>query len=158
MLTLNKIISQQLDYLKSKDKNLTKQKTIKSVLFCAGCLTKKPSDDFRNNSYSLTAKRSRCKKCEGTESMTCYRNDNERIQFLVKAGYLKADINKPRLTKTELKIVNLVAEGKMDKHISDSLGVVKGTIELHKLKIRKKLNLKTPGDLVVYAVKYKYGF
>ncbi|MCF8297782.1 MAG: response regulator transcription factor [Saprospiraceae bacterium] len=59
------------------------------------------------------------------------------------------------LTKRELEIVELFAEGLSYKEIADRLFISVRTVESHKNNIMEKLELKSIVDLVKYAIKHK---
>lgn len=58
------------------------------------------------------------------------------------------------LTEREIEIIRLVAEGMMNKEISDYLSISIRTVDNHKSNILRKLNLKTSIDIVKYAIKH----
>jgi DNA-binding NarL/FixJ family response regulator len=57
------------------------------------------------------------------------------------------------LTEREIEIIQLVAEGLMNKEISDQLNISIRTVDNHKSNILRKLNLKSSIDIVKYAIK-----
>ncbi|MBN2893402.1 MAG: response regulator transcription factor [Bacteroidales bacterium] len=57
------------------------------------------------------------------------------------------------LTERELEIIKLVAEGYMNKEISDQLNISTRTVDNHKAHILQKLNLKSSIDIVKFAIK-----
>lgn len=59
------------------------------------------------------------------------------------------------LSKRELEILKLVAEGYSNKEISERLFISIRTVETHKTHILNKLNLKSTVDLVKYAIRMK---
>lgn len=60
-----------------------------------------------------------------------------------------------RLTPREREIVQLIAEGKSNKQVADTLGISPGTAETHRKNILSKLNLHSTADLVRYAIRNK---
>lgn len=60
---------------------------------------------------------------------------------------------KVELTNRELEIVKLVAEGLLNKEISDQLKISIRTVDTHKANIIQKLKLKSSIDIVKYAIK-----
>jgi DNA-binding NarL/FixJ family response regulator len=56
------------------------------------------------------------------------------------------------LTRRELQILKLIAQGKMNKEIADDLGISKRTVEFHRANIMEKLNLRNLTELVRFAV------
>lgn len=58
------------------------------------------------------------------------------------------------LTEREIEIIRLVAEGMMNKEISDKLRISIRTVDNHKANIMRKLNLKSSIDIVKYAIKH----
>jgi PAS domain S-box-containing protein len=46
-----------------------------------------------------------------------------------------------RLTPTEVRVANLIRQGKTTKEIADAMGVAASTVDFHRLNIRRRLNL-----------------
>ncbi len=65
----------------------------------------------------------------------------------------RGELQKVELTERELEVVKLVAEGFMNKEISDQLNISIRTVETHKTNIIQKLKLKSSIDIVKYAIK-----
>lgn len=59
------------------------------------------------------------------------------------------------LTKREFEILALVASGKTNKEVAESLFISIKTVETHKTNILEKLGLRNTTDLVRYAIKNK---
>jgi DNA-binding NarL/FixJ family response regulator len=59
----------------------------------------------------------------------------------------------PQLTKRELLVLELAAEGKTSAEIASALFISRRTAEAHRANLMKKLGLKTQTDLVLYAVR-----
>lgn len=59
------------------------------------------------------------------------------------------------LTKREQEILFVLASGKPSKEAGDMLHIATSTVEKHKQNIKEKLNLKTIGELVNFAVSTK---
>jgi len=59
------------------------------------------------------------------------------------------------LSKRELQVLKLFAEGYSNKEISDKLFISLRTVETHKSNMISKLNLKSYVDLIKYAIKNK---
>jgi DNA-binding NarL/FixJ family response regulator len=60
------------------------------------------------------------------------------------------------LTPREIEIITLIAEGKTSKEIAEILFLSFRTIQNHRTKIMRKLNLKKNTDLVKYAIRKGY--
>ncbi len=60
------------------------------------------------------------------------------------------------LTPREIEIIRLIAEGKSSKEIAEILFLSFRTIQNHRTKIMRKLNLKKNTDLVRYAIRKGY--
>ena len=58
-----------------------------------------------------------------------------------------------RLTAREREIVQLVAEGRSNKEVADTLGISVKTAETHRAAIMRKLELGNLSDLVRYAIR-----
>jgi DNA-binding NarL/FixJ family response regulator len=59
----------------------------------------------------------------------------------------------PQLTKRELLVLELAAEGKTSSEIAKTLFISRRTAEAHRANLMKKLGLKTQTDLVLYGVR-----
>jgi DNA-binding NarL/FixJ family response regulator len=57
------------------------------------------------------------------------------------------------LTKRENEVLELVAQGKSNQEVADSLFISTKTVETHKTNILEKLGLKNTAELVKYAIK-----
>lgn len=62
-------------------------------------------------------------------------------------------VRSPQLTKRELLVLELAAEGNTSAEIAGSLFISRRTAEAHRANLMKKLSLKTQTDLVLYAVR-----
>lgn len=62
------------------------------------------------------------------------------------------------LTKTELNILKLIAEGKTSKEIGDEFFISFKTVENHRTNISRKLNLTGSNSLIKYAIKNRQLF
>lgn len=56
------------------------------------------------------------------------------------------------LTKREKEILVILSTGKISRDIADILNISMNTVEQHKKNIRKKLNLKTVGQLINFTI------
>lgn len=63
------------------------------------------------------------------------------------------DAPRLRLTHRERQIVQLLAEGKSNKEVANSLDIAVKTVETHRGRIMTKLGFKSLGELVRYAVR-----
>jgi two-component system, NarL family, response regulator NreC len=57
------------------------------------------------------------------------------------------------LTSREREILQLLAEGKANKEVATALNISPYTVETHRSHILEKLNLHTPAELILYAVR-----
>jgi two-component system response regulator NreC len=57
------------------------------------------------------------------------------------------------LTPREREILQLLAEGKNNKEVAAELNISPYTVETHRGNILEKLNLHTPAELILYAVR-----
>lgn len=62
------------------------------------------------------------------------------------------------LTKTELNILKLVADGKTSREIGDELFISHKTVENHRTNISHKLNLTGSNNLIKFAIKNRHLF
>ena len=58
------------------------------------------------------------------------------------------------LTDREFEVLELFGTGKTSKEIGATLGISHKTIDVHRIRIRKKLNLSTNADLMHFAVRW----
>ena len=70
-------------------------------------------------------------------------------QFLQSNRHINTDV----LTHREREVVQLIAEGKINKQIASTLDISVKTVETHRASAMRKLNLRTTADLVRYAVR-----
>lgn len=73
-------------------------------------------------------------------------------QSLIGGGPARVRASKP-LTTREREIVQLLAEGKLNRDVSGALGISVKTVETHRARVMRKLGVKTVADLVRYAVR-----
>lgn len=62
------------------------------------------------------------------------------------------------LSNREQEILNLIANGKTSKEISEILFIAKTTVDTHRKNMIKKLDLSSGNDLVKFAIDKKYKF
>lgn len=65
----------------------------------------------------------------------------------------QADENLPELTKREIEIMKLFANGFSNKEISNKLNISSRTVESHKNHIMQKMKFKSQVEIVRYAIK-----
>ncbi|WP_162054926.1 response regulator transcription factor [Pontibacter pamirensis] len=83
------------------------------------------------------------------------------IKFLHKPSVPEEDSDKPSrggsvLSKRELEVLGLIAEGFTNAEIADKLFTSKRTIETHRQNILEKTNAKNTANLVKYAIQNGY--
>ncbi len=80
---------------------------------------------------------------------------SSKVSELIFASYLGEGkfAEAPALTGREREIVQLVAEGKINKEIAVILGVSVKTVEAHRAAIMRKLKLESAAELVRYAIR-----
>jgi len=76
--------------------------------------------------------------------------------YIDKARKNGEDVSNPHeiLSKREIEILKMFAEGFINKEIADRLFISIRTVESHKNHIMQKLNLKTQVELVKYAIRH----
>ena len=57
-----------------------------------------------------------------------------------------------RLSNRELQVLNLIGQGKTTREVAETLGLSVKTVESHRQRIKKKLNLRTSAQLVQFAI------
>ena len=62
------------------------------------------------------------------------------------------------LSKRQIEILKLIAQGKTNQEIADELFIGKTTVETHRKNMIRILNLKGAGELLRYALESKYKF
>lgn len=65
------------------------------------------------------------------------------------------DDNLQVLSKRELEVLKLVAEGKRNKEIGEMLGIAPNTVETHRYSMMGKLDLRSVAEIVRFAVRKK---
>ncbi len=128
------------------------------------------SDDFIFNSLRAGAKGYLPKNTSKKELLAAIRTifsgsvffSNEVSDIILKSYVNNANPDSPRegseemLTKREKEVLTFFAEGKTNQEIADQLYISIRTVESHKNHIMQKLNLRTPVDLVKFAIKNKF--
>ena len=77
-----------------------------------------------------------------------------KISELVLRAYLsKAPRPESQLTVREQETLELLAEGKSNKEVAEALQISVKTVEVHRSRLMKKLNLRNMGELMRYAVR-----
>jgi DNA-binding NarL/FixJ family response regulator len=80
---------------------------------------------------------------------------SERILAAYSSGSKqRSDDGLHSLTDREFEVFQLVAEGKNAGQIAEALRISTKTVDVHKMNIRTKLNIREGGDLTVYAVRW----
>ena len=59
-----------------------------------------------------------------------------------------------RLTKQEIRVLALIAEGKTRKQIANLLFITTFTVDDHRVHIRQKLGLLTTADMIKFAIQH----
>ena len=59
----------------------------------------------------------------------------------------------PDLSRRELEVLRLIAEGVRSPAIANELGIAVGTVEVHRRNIMRKLGLHSVAELTRYAVR-----
>jgi DNA-binding NarL/FixJ family response regulator len=89
---------------------------------------------------------------------------NETIATLVFEDFYRKEVvqthseqqlRKTDLTKRELEVLALIAEGRNNREVADKLFISVKTVDTHRLHILDKLGLKNTAELVKYAIKNK---
>jgi len=78
-----------------------------------------------------------------------------KVSNTVLKGFLKDQrgASWPALTPREVEVVRLIAGGKTTKEVADLLGMSVKTAETHRGNVMRKLQLRSTGELVLYAVR-----
>jgi DNA-binding NarL/FixJ family response regulator len=58
----------------------------------------------------------------------------------------------PVLTPREIEVLQLIAQGKMNKEVADALGISVKTVEKHRQSLMDKLNIREAASLTRYAI------
>lgn len=90
------------------------------------------------------------KKYFSNEVIQVLYSDREEIEKETKQDELLKS-----LTQRELEILNLIAQEMTNQEIADSLFISKRTVETHRDRITKKLNIKTTIGLIKFAISKK---
>jgi DNA-binding NarL/FixJ family response regulator len=76
-------------------------------------------------------------------------------QYLHPAAPSPEEVQVNRLTPREREVVQLVAEGRSNKEIADTLGISLRTAETHRMNVMRKLSLRSASDITRYAIRNK---
>ncbi len=60
-----------------------------------------------------------------------------------------------KLTKREVTVIKLIAEGKVNKEIARALDISVRTVETHRLNIKNKLKIHSTAGLIKYAIEHE---
>jgi len=77
---------------------------------------------------------------------------NKILELLLENNKPKEEVQDEKLTNRELEVLQLVAKGLSTPKIAESLHLSIHTINSHRKNMLRKLNLKSPTELVVYAL------
>lgn len=75
------------------------------------------------------------------------------IREIIKLNKISNNEDSRLLSKREMEILKLVANGKSSQNIADELFISKRTVDAHRYRIMDKLKLKTLPDLIIAAIK-----
>jgi DNA-binding NarL/FixJ family response regulator len=78
-----------------------------------------------------------------------------KVANIILKGFLNdhSGGRRPALTTREVEVVRLIAAGKTTKELADLLGMSVKTAETHRANVMRKLQLRSTGELVLYAVR-----
>ena len=87
----------------------------------------------------------------------------EEFAFNFMNNYIEENVtigktDKIVLSNREKEILNLIANGKTSKEISETLFIAKTTVDTHRKNMIRKLNLDSGSELIKYAIDKKYEF
>jgi DNA-binding NarL/FixJ family response regulator len=80
---------------------------------------------------------------------------SSKVSELIFSGYMKgaSGVDETALTLRERETVQLIAEGRSNKEIAETLGISVKTVETHRAAIMRKLQLDSSASLVRYAIR-----
>ncbi len=90
-----------------------------------------------------------------SEVMRGNKHFKNKVSELLVRQISNEDRSKNILTEREIEIIRLVAEGKITKEIADQLHVSVRTVETHRSKIMKKLNVSNASEMIRMAYEKK---
>ena len=61
--------------------------------------------------------------------------------------------NTESITPREKEVLQMVAQGLINREVAERLGISVRTVEAHRARLREKLGLRTVSDLVRYAIR-----
>jgi DNA-binding NarL/FixJ family response regulator len=126
------------------------------------------SEDYIFNSIKAGAKGYLPKNISRAELLTAIARVSEGKEYfsesisniILKSYIKKAKESEPEnhiteedLSKRELEVLKLFAEGCSNPQIAQKLFISTRTVESHKNHVMQKLNLKSPVDLIKFAIK-----
>ncbi len=85
-----------------------------------------------------------------------YNVKNGKKHFSKKVLYALKNKDKFSLTNREKEILYFVSKGYSNKQIAHSLGISTKTVEAHKTRIMKKLNIRSGTELIKFAIEHSH--
>jgi DNA-binding NarL/FixJ family response regulator len=77
-------------------------------------------------------------------------------QLAINWEEVRRGVQRPALTPREREILKLIAEGKSNKEIAETLFISIFTVKRHRSNIKNKMNLKNVSELLKYAIQKAY--
>ncbi len=87
-------------------------------------------------------------------SVIDYQNNEVKYFKHINQEVKKVEVTLPILTKRELEVLKLIAQGLNTPEISEKLFISYHTVQNHKRNLRKKTNCKTSSELIAFTMKY----
>ncbi|AYZ13885.1 LuxR family transcriptional regulator [Chryseobacterium arthrosphaerae] len=81
-------------------------------------------------------------------------NEAQYFKHVDQQVYKKINMEKPKITKREKEVLNLMAQGFNSPEIAEKLFLSYHTVENHKRNLRKKTNTKTSAELIAYTINH----
>jgi DNA-binding NarL/FixJ family response regulator len=82
---------------------------------------------------------------------------NSMIQKFASGGAYLATSPIDRLSNRELQVLQMIGRGMSTREAAETLNLSVKTVESHRQRLKRKLNLTTAAQLVQYAVKWASG-
>ena len=87
------------------------------------------------------------------EAFLCPSVAKQVLDDYLEQAKVREELAPGELTKRELELLGLIAEGKTNKEVADLLNISIHTVQTHRLNLMKKLNVHDSTQLVRYAIR-----
>ena len=146
---------QHKEYLSSTVQDLTNLINAERIVLMANLSSKEEVDTLLGDKFRILLTR-HCDQGEISGALKAAVQgkrffSNQILELLLDEDKLKHGIRINELSDREQQILGLIAQGKKTNEIAEALFISVHTVNSHRTNILKKLQLKSPAQLVLYA-------